>query len=53
VAQYLVLVPGELSQHIFDVVALGAVINEVVARRAFRQVLEPTRVAPPAREGAV
>jgi hypothetical protein len=45
VVQYLVLVPGELSQHVFDVVALGAVINEVLASRAFRQVLEPHRVA--------
>ncbi len=52
VAQYLVLVPGELSQHIFDVVALGAVVNELLARRTFRQMLEPTRVAPPpAQEG--
>jgi hypothetical protein len=45
VVQYLVLVPGELSQHVFDVVALGAVINEVLASQAFRQVLEPHRVA--------
>jgi hypothetical protein len=57
VAQYLVLVPGELSQHIFDVVVLGAVLNELLARRTFRQVLEPLRVSPPvppvppAREG--
>jgi hypothetical protein len=43
VVQYLLLVPGELSQHVFDVVALGAVINEVLASRAFRQVLEPSR----------
>ena len=48
VAQYLVLVPGQLSQHIFDVVVLGAVINELLARRTFRQVLEPQRKAPPA-----
>ncbi|MDY7231073.1 sodium:proton exchanger [Hyalangium rubrum] len=46
VVEYLLLVPGELSQHIFDVVALGAVINEVLARRAFRQVLESHRAAP-------
>jgi hypothetical protein len=41
VVQYLMLVPGELSQHVFDVVALGAVVNEVLASRAFRLVLEP------------
>jgi len=48
-------VPGELSQHIFDVVVLGAVINELLARRTFRQVVEPLRMAPPtapAGEGA-
>jgi hypothetical protein len=45
VVQYLVLVPGELSQHVFDVVTLGAVINEVLASRAFKQVLEPPRAA--------
>ncbi len=45
VVQYLVLVPGALSQHIFDVVALGAVFNEMLASRAFRQVLEPPRAA--------
>jgi hypothetical protein len=39
VVQYLLLVPGELSQHVFDVVALGAVVNEVLANRAFKQVL--------------
>jgi hypothetical protein len=43
VVQYLMLIPGELSQHVFDVVALGAVVNEVLASRAFRQVLEPPR----------
>ncbi|KFE70026.1 hypothetical protein [Hyalangium minutum] len=48
VVQYLLLVPGPLSQHIFDVVALGAVVNEVLASRAFRQVLDPHRRA---REG--
>jgi hypothetical protein len=50
VVQYLVLVPGELSQHVFDVVALGAVVNELLASRAFRQVLEPPRRV---KEGAV
>ncbi|MFL5348221.1 MAG: sodium:proton exchanger [Hyalangium sp.] len=44
VSGYLGLVPGELSQHIFDVVVLGAVINEVLASRAFRLVLEAPRV---------
>jgi hypothetical protein len=43
VVQYLFLVPGELSQHVFDVVALGAVFNEMLASRAFRRVLEPPR----------
>ncbi|WP_224363241.1 sodium:proton exchanger [Hyalangium versicolor] len=43
VVQYLMLVPGEQTQPIFDVVALGAVVNEVLASRAFRQVLEPAR----------
>ncbi len=43
VVQYLILVPGELSQHVFDVVALGAVVNEMLASRAFRRVLEPPR----------
>jgi hypothetical protein len=45
VVQYLLLVPGELSQHVFDVVALGAVFNELLASRAFRRVLERPRVA--------
>jgi len=45
VAQNLTLVPGELSQHVFDVVVLGAVINEVLAGRAFRQALELPRAA--------
>jgi hypothetical protein len=43
VMQYLFLVPGELSQHVFDVVALGAVFNELLAGRAFRRVLERPR----------
>lgn len=43
VVQYLLLVPGPLSQHVFDVVALGAVVNEVLASRAFRQVTEAPR----------
>jgi hypothetical protein len=46
VVQYRLLVPGELSQNVFDVVALGAVINEVLASRSFRQVVEPPRMAP-------
>ena len=35
------LVPGELSQRVLDVVALGAVVNEVLGGQAFRQVLAP------------
>ncbi|HYH94481.1 sodium:proton exchanger [Hyalangium sp.] len=50
VVQYLMLVPGPLSQHVFDVVALGAVVNEVLANRAFRHVLEPP--PPVVKEGA-
>ncbi len=46
VAEYLLLVPGPLSQHVFDVVALGAVINEVLAIRAFRRSLEPPGAEP-------
>jgi hypothetical protein len=45
VVQYLLLVPGALSQHVFDVVALGAVINEMLASRAFRRVLGRHRAA--------
>ncbi|XXF81474.1 sodium:proton exchanger [Myxococcaceae bacterium GXIMD 01537] len=41
VAEYLLLVPGALSQRIFDVVTVGAVANELLAARAFRRVLEP------------
>lgn len=47
IAEYLLLVPGRLSQYMYDVVAMGAVVNEVLARSAFRQVLEPLKVEPP------
>lgn len=46
VAEYLLLVPGVGSQRIFDVVAVGAVINELLAGRAFRRILEPEAEAP-------
>jgi hypothetical protein len=39
VVEYLVLVPGPLSQRVFDVVVAGAVFNELLANRAFRHVL--------------
>jgi hypothetical protein len=51
VAEYLLLVPGTLSQQVFDIVAVGALINEVLASRAFRRVLEPP-VKAKAPEGA-
>jgi hypothetical protein len=41
VAEHLLLIPGRLSQQIFDIVAVGAVLNEVLASRTFRRVLEP------------
>ena len=41
VVEYLMLVPGPLSQRVFDVVVVGAVINELLGSRAFRQVLAP------------
>lgn len=41
VVEYLVLVPGPLSQRVFDVVVAGAVINELLGSRAFRHVVEP------------
>ncbi|RJS25258.1 sodium:proton exchanger [Corallococcus sp. H22C18031201] len=44
VADFLLLVPGTLSQRIFDVVAVGAVVNEMLAHRAFRQVAPPRAV---------
>lgn len=39
VVEYLVLVPGPLSQRVFDVVVVGALFNEVLGGRAFRLVL--------------
>ena len=47
VAEYLLLVPGPLSQRLFDVVVAGAVANEVLASRAFRHVVAPTPDAVP------
>ncbi|EPX55957.1 Na(+)/H(+) antiporter [Cystobacter fuscus DSM 2262] len=41
VVEYLVLVPGPLSQRVFDVVVAGALINEVLGHWAFNQVLSP------------
>ncbi|MCP3142373.1 sodium:proton exchanger [Pyxidicoccus xibeiensis] len=46
VAEYGMLVPGGLSQRVLDVVVVGAVVNELLAGQAFRQVLEPARPAP-------
>jgi hypothetical protein len=48
VAEYLVLVPGPLSQRVFDVVVAGALINELLGNRAFRHVATPP---PGARRG--
>jgi hypothetical protein len=44
VMEYLALVPGPLSQRVFDVVVAGAVFNELLGSRAFRLVLKPTTV---------
>jgi hypothetical protein len=49
VVEYLELVPGTLSQRVFDVVVVGAVINEMLGSRAFRYVLAPGST--PARGG--
>ncbi|MFP2912603.1 sodium:proton exchanger, partial [Pyxidicoccus sp. 3LFB2] len=49
VAEYGMLVPGGLSQRVLDVVVVGAVVNELLAGPAFRQVLGPPRVTTPAR----
>jgi hypothetical protein len=46
VAEYTQLVPGGLSQRVFDVVVVGAVINELLAGQAFNHVLGAPR--PPA-----
>ncbi|WP_257446074.1 cation:proton antiporter [Archangium lipolyticum] len=45
VVEYLSLVPGPLSQRVFDVVVAGAVFNELLGSRAFRYVLEPAAVS--------
>ncbi|RKH51863.1 sodium:proton exchanger [Corallococcus sp. AB049A] len=49
VAEYVMLVPGSLSQRVLDVVAVGAVVNEMLAHGAFRHVLaaEPRGPAAP------
>jgi hypothetical protein len=47
VVEYLVLVPGPLSQRVFDVVVAGAVFNELLASRAFRRVLAATPTRAP------
>ncbi|HET9451275.1 MAG TPA: sodium:proton exchanger, partial [Aggregicoccus sp.] len=39
VLEYLQLVPGRSSQHLFDVVVLGVLVNEVLAQRAFQALL--------------
>ncbi|MCK8498278.1 sodium:proton exchanger [Myxococcus sp. MISCRS1] len=46
VAEYEFLVPGTLARRVLDVVVVGAVVNELLAGPAFRQVLSP----PPPRE---
>jgi hypothetical protein len=55
VAEYGMLVPGGLSQRVLDVVVVGAVVNELLAAQAFRQVLGPTQAparTPPSVEAA-
>jgi hypothetical protein len=47
VAEYVLLVPGSLSQRVLDVVAVGAVVNEMLAHGAFRQVLAADAPRPP------
>lgn len=49
VAEYGMLVPGGLSQRVLDVVVVGAVVNELLAIPAFRQVLGSARAPAPAR----
>lgn len=59
VAEYVLLVPGSMSQRVLDVVAVGAVVNEMLAHGAFRQVLAaeppspPAQTAPPAGDAGV
>ncbi|RKH26274.1 sodium:proton exchanger, partial [Corallococcus sicarius] len=55
VAEYVLLVPGSLSQRVLDVVAVGAVVNEMLAHGAFRHVLasEPRKPAAPADDAEV
>ncbi|MFP2903017.1 sodium:proton exchanger, partial [Corallococcus sp. 4LFB] len=50
VAEYVLLVPGSLSQRVLDVVAVGAVVNEMLAHGAFRHVLAAEPRATPMRD---
>ncbi|WP_223631737.1 sodium:proton exchanger [Corallococcus sp. EGB] len=52
VAEYMMLVPGSLSQRVLDVVAVGAVVNEMLAHGAFRQVLSAEPRPSPSRTDA-
>ncbi|MBZ4374656.1 sodium:proton exchanger [Corallococcus sp. AS-1-6] len=59
VAEYVLLVPGSLSQRVLDVVAVGAVVNEMLAHGAFRHVLAAearataSQATPPAGDAGV
>lgn len=48
VLEYLLLVPGRSSQHLFHVAVLGALVNELLAARAFGAVLDASSPHPPA-----
>ncbi|QAT85495.1 sodium/hydrogen exchanger family protein [Corallococcus coralloides] len=50
VAEYVLLVPGSLSQRVLDVVAVGAVVNEMLAHGAFRHMLSAERRATASRD---
>nr|WP_153864797.1 MULTISPECIES: sodium:proton exchanger [Myxococcaceae] len=54
VLEYLQLVPGRSSQHLFDVAVLGALVNELLAQRAFRALLGEAAhpASPPPQEAA-
>ncbi|AGC45362.1 sodium/hydrogen exchanger family protein [Myxococcus stipitatus DSM 14675] len=43
VAEYQFLVSGGLARRVLDVVVVGAVVNELLAGQAFRQVLTPVK----------
>jgi hypothetical protein len=51
VIDYRSLVPGPFAQRVFDVVVLAALVNEMLAARAFRSVLERSRAVAPPRAG--